>query len=320
MNVTLRQLQVFDAVARHLSYTRAAEELHLTQPAVSMQIKQLEGSVGLPLFEQLGKRTYLTEAGRELHRYARAINGQLKEAEQVLEELQGLKRGRLAVTVASTVNYFATRLLAGFCKHYPGVRVNLDVTNREGLLRQLDANETDIVLMGQPPAGRDLISETFMANPLVVIATPGHRLAGRSQIPFEDLRDETFLMRERGSGTRSAMERHFAKHGVRFTSSMEMNTNEAVKQSVEAGLGLGIVSLHTVELEREVGRLITLDVETFPIMRRWYVVHRRDKRLSSVALAFKEFVLSQSGDDSAAERKPTPDGPKRRRKKATGNS
>ncbi|MDX1486815.1 MAG: LysR family transcriptional regulator [Acidiferrobacterales bacterium] len=294
MNVTLRQLQVFEAVARHLSFTRAAEELYLTQPAVSMQVKQLEGAVGLPLFEQLGKRIHLTEAGRAMQRYSRVVAEQLREAQQVIEELKGIEGGRLQITVASTVNYFATRLLSAFCQRYKGVHVSLDVTNRENLLRQLESNETDIVLMGQPPDELDAVAEPFMDNPLVVIAPPDHPLTLRRKIPLSELRHETFLMRERGSGTRMAMERFFSEKGIKPSSSIEMTSNEAIKQSVEAGLGLGIVSAHTVELELEVERLKILDVQSFPIMRRWYVVHRRGKRLSAAATAFKDFVLSEA--------------------------
>lgn len=294
MHVTLRQLKVFEAVARHLSFTHAAEELYLTQPAVSMQVKQMEGSIGLPLFEQLGKKIYLTEAGREMYQCSRAIAAQLEEAEQAMEEIKGIRRGRLLITVASTVNYFTCRLLAAFCQRYDGVRINLDVTNRESLLRKLEVNETDIVLMGYPPDGLDLNAEPFMDNPLVIIAPPSHPLSQVSSIPLEDLRHETFLMRERGSGTRMAVERYLSERGIGLVSSVEMNSNEAIKQSVEAGLGLGFTSIHTVDLELEAGRLTTLDVESFPIMRKWYVVHRAGKRLSLVATAFKDFVLTET--------------------------
>jgi DNA-binding transcriptional LysR family regulator len=294
MNLTLRQLEVFEAVARHLSFTRAAEELYLTQPAVSMQVKQLEGAVGLALYEQLGKKIHLTEAGRAMHRYSRTIAEQLREAQQLIEELKGIEGGRLRITVATTVNYFATRLLSTFCQRYKGVRVSLDVTNREHLLRQLEANETDIALMGQPPGDLDAVAEPFMDNPLVVIAAPNHALARERRIPLKRLQQETFLMRERGSGTRMAMERFLAEHGITPSSGVEMTSNEAIKQSVEAGLGLGIVSAHTLELELEVGRLKVLDVESFPIMRRWYVVYRKGKRLSAAATAFRQFVLSEA--------------------------
>lgn len=293
MNITLRQLQVFDAVAKNLSYTAAAKALYLSQPAVSMQIKQLEDSLGLALFEQLGKKIYLTEAGREFYNHARAISRELAEADEVMEQLKGLGRGRLAVSVASTANSFATRLLAAFAKDHEGVTISLDVTNRRGLLDQLANNETDLVIMGRPPEGLNLATESFMENPLVVIAPPDHPLANQKQIPFERLQEEIFVVRERGSGTRNAMERFFAEHGVTLTTGMEMTSNEAIKQAVEAGLGLGIVSIHTLELELETRRLVVLDAESFPILRHWYVVHRRGKRLSPVAMAFKDYVLKQ---------------------------
>jgi DNA-binding transcriptional LysR family regulator len=293
MNLTLRQLKIFNAVSRHLSFTRAADELHLTQPAVSMQVKQLEQEVGLPLFEHQGKKIYLTEAGEEMHRYALSIMAQVDEAAQVFEEMKGLKRGRLNIAVASTANYFAPRLLGDFCERYPDVRVSLNVTNRKGLLRALTDNQADLVVMGRPPPDMDLVAESFMDNPLVMIASPNHPLCQLNNIPLQDLAAETFLVRERGSGTRTAMENHFAEHGVRLSTPMEMSTSEAIKQGVEAGLGLGILSLHTLEMELALKRVAILKVETFPIMRHWYVVHRKGKRLSQVTQAFKDFVLEQ---------------------------
>ena len=293
MHLTLRQLKVFEAVARLRSYTRAAAELHLTQPAVSMQVRQLEEAVGLELFERMGRRIHLTAAGEELHRCARAVARELEETETALEELKGLRRGRLSVAVASTANSFATRLLGAFGQRHPGTTLRLDVTNREGLLAHLAENDVDLVVMGRPPEGLDLETAPFMENPLVIIAAPGHPLAGRRAVPLEALREETFVVREQGSGTRIAMERHFAERGIRLRTGMEMSSNEAIKQAVQAGLGLGIVSIHTLELELEAGRLRVLDVEGFPILRHWYVVHRRGKRLSPLAAAFKAFVLEE---------------------------
>lgn len=294
VNVTLRQLKVFESVARHVSFTRAAEDLHLSQPAVSMQIKQLEENVGLPLFEQLGRKIFLTEAGREMYHYSRVVAQQLEEADAILEEMKGLTRGRLGIAVASTANYFTTQLIATFSRRVEHLTVSLDVTNREGLLRDLDSNETDMVIMGQPPEDLDLVAEPFMDNPLVVIAAPGHPLTARRQIPLADLQGEAFVVREHASGTRIAMERFFAERGVQLKAGMEMRSNEAVQQAVQAGLGLGIVSIHTLELELETGRLVVLDVESFPIMRQWYIVHRAGKRLSPVAQAFKSFVLEEA--------------------------
>ncbi|PZN83396.1 MAG: LysR family transcriptional regulator [Candidatus Methylumidiphilus alinenensis] len=294
MNITLRQLKVFERVARRLSFTRAAEELFLTQPAVSMQVKQFEETIGLPLFERLGKKIYLTRAGDELYSLSKTISRHLDEAEEMIEELKGTDGGRLVVAVASTGHYFAIRLLAEFCRRYPKVKLNFKVTNRKGVLQLLEDNEADIVLMGQPPEELDLVTEAFMDNPLVVIAPKGHHLEGRARIALEELMAETFLMREQDSGTRSSVERILVERGVSLSISMEMNSNGAIKQGVEVGLGLGVVSLHTIERELEDGRLVVLDVEPFPIMRQWYIVHRSGKRLSSVGLAFEEFVRSEA--------------------------
>jgi len=291
VNITFRQLRVFQTVAALLSHTRAAEELHLTQPAVSMQIKQLEDVVGLALFEKLGKTLLLTEAGRELYQYSRTIFAELEEAEEVLEALKGLSRGTLNVAVASTVNYFAPRLLAAFHRRHPGIRLTIEATNRMNLIRLLQVNEKDLVLMGQPPENLDLVSEPFMENPLVVIAPPTHPLAGKDGISLQRLAKETFLVREAGSGTRAAMERFFADYGIEIRTGMQMTRNEAIKQAVRAGMGLSVVSALSIELEVETGRLVVLDVEGFPIQRRWFVVHRRGKRLAPAAAAFREFLL-----------------------------
>lgn len=294
MHLTLRQLKVFESVARQLNYTRAAAELHLTQPAVSMQIKQLEDNLGVALLEQLGKRIHLTEAGQELLVYARGIIQQLDELEGVLNRIKGLGGGRLRISVATTANYFVPTLLASFSQRYPDVTVSLDVTNRETLLRQLNENTVDLVIMGQPPAEADVEAQSFLDNPLVVVAPPDHPLARHKTIPLARLQEETFLVREPGSGTRSAMERFFAERGMRLKTGMEVGSNEAIKQSVQAGLGLGLLSRATIEQELALKRLAVLDIEDFPIMRHWYVVHRKGKRLSAAADAFKSFVLKEA--------------------------
>jgi DNA-binding transcriptional LysR family regulator len=255
-----------------------------------MQIKQFEEAVGLPLFERLGKKIYLTQAGAELYQLSRNIAQQLDEAEQLIEELKGTETGRLNVSVANTVHYFAIRLLGEFCRRHPKVRVSFKVTNRKGLLQNLEDNEADLLLMGQPPDTQDLEAESFLKNPLVIIAPAGHPLSGKKNIALKELSNETFIMREIGSGTRNSVERFLAERGVHLTVSMEMNTNGAIKQGVEEGLGLGIVSIHTLERELEGGRLVVLDVESFPIMRQWFMVHRAGKRLSAIATQFADFV------------------------------
>lgn len=294
LHVTFRQLRVFEAVARNLSHSRAAEELFLSQPAVSMQIKHLEESAGLPLFEQIGKKIFLTEAGREMFHYARAIAAQLAEAEAVLTALKGLRRGKLNISVVSTANYFAPQLLAVFCRRFENITLSLNVTNRETLLAQLKDNEMDMAIMGQPPEGEDLEAAPFMENPLVVIAPPNHPLASASGITPSRLAGETFIVREPGSGTRGAMERYFQQHSMTLHTGMEMSTTEAIKQAVQAGMGLAVVSRHTIALELETGRLAILDVDSFPILRHWYIAHRKGKRLSAVAQAFKDFLLGEA--------------------------
>ena len=293
MNVTFRQLKVFEAVARQLSYTQAAKELYLTQPAVSMQIKQLEDNVGLPLLEKMGKKIFLTEAGNEMYHYARSIARELNEAGDIIELLKGVESGRLEITVATTANAFATRMLAMFKQQHAGVTISLDVTNRERLLQQLADNEKDIAIMGRPPEDADLVIEPFADNPLVVVAAPDHPLVSKQPIPLYMLQEQTFVVREQGSGTRTAMQRFFDQHNLKVTLSMEMNENEAIKQAVQEGMGLGVVSIHTIELELETKRLVILDVEDFPIMRHWYLVHRKEKRLSPITQTFKDYVLSE---------------------------
>ena len=292
MNFTLRQLEIFQLVAKHLSFTKAAEELFLSQPAVSGQVKQLENAVGLELYEQLGRKIYLTEAGKLIFDFSKSVNSKIKDVEREINNLKGIDGALLRISVGSTVNYFAARLLSNFCQQHTGVRLQLDVTNRATLIEKLEGNDTDLVLMGSLPDDLDLVVEPFMKNPLVIIAPPTHPLVGEKHIPLRKLKDDKLLMREVGSGTRIAMEQFFLeKKNFKLISTIEMNSNEAIKQSVEAGLGLGIVSIHTIELEQEVGRLKILDVRHFPINREWYIVHRKGKRLSAAAKLFKQFIL-----------------------------
>lgn len=294
MHLTLRQLQIFIEAAREASFTAAARKLHLSQPAVSMQIRQLEDSLGLPLFEPSGRGIILSEAGETLLAYALQIEDLLQGAFQALDSMKGLERGRLRVTVASTANHFTSRLLADFSNHHPGIAISLDVTNRAALLHQLANNETDIVLMGEPPASMDLQAEPFMDNPLVAIAAPSHPLAQDKIIPLERLTQEKFIMRENGSGTREAIMRFFQQRGLEIKTALEMSSNEAIKQAVEAGMGLGIVSMHTLELELFAHRLVMLPVDQMPILRQWFMVLRKGKPQTPIIREFHDFVLSNS--------------------------
>jgi DNA-binding transcriptional LysR family regulator len=289
--LTLRQLDILEAVARCGSFSRASEEMHLSQPAVSMQIKQLEETLGLPLFEQIGKRIHLTEAGREALEASRAVHRELANLEHALGDLQGLKGGALSVSVVSSASYLGARLIAAFRQIHPDVRVSLNAVNRETLLRHLAENSIDVALMGRPPENHDLLAQPFMDNPLVVIASPSHPLAGMHDIPLRRLAEEPFVGREQGSGTRSAVEKFFEANGLTLRVAMEMNKNEAIKQAVEAGLGVGVVSLHGELAKRN---LRILDVQGFPLLRKWYLVQRQGKRLSTAAQAFARFVLNEA--------------------------
>jgi DNA-binding transcriptional LysR family regulator len=292
-DVTVRQLQIFVSAARHLSFSRASEELHLTQPAISMQMKQLEGLAGLPLFERVGRRLALTPAGEALLRHAHQVMQALRDAEDALAALKGLRHGRIAIAVVSTAKYFAPKLLALFARKRPGVEVRLLVNNRDAVGQLLAGNEVDLALMGTPPGGLDLVATPFARHPLVIIAHPEHRLGRRRRVPVEELEAETFLVRELGSGTRAAMERFLEKARVRPAALVELASNETIKQAVMAGMGVAFISQHAIGLELATSQLAILAVEGLPVMRNWNVVRRREKVLSPAAAAFEAFVLDE---------------------------
>ena len=289
-NVSLRSLKVFEAVARHRSFSRAAQELHLTQPAVSMQVRSLEAEAGLPLTEQIGKKIFLTDAGAELARHARLIASQLAAAEEALAAIRGLAGGRLSVGVVSTAKYFAPRLLAQFRARHPGMALQLEVHNRQTIVRQLGDNEIDLAIMGRPPEELATAADVFAPNPHVIIATPEHRLARRRKLAAADIEAETFLVREPGSGTRGAMERYFLEHGIAPSQRLEMGSNETIKQAVMAGMGISFISENTIGLELAAGLLARLPVAGTPLMRQWHVVRLAQKQLSPLASAFREFL------------------------------
>ncbi|MFQ4146907.1 LysR family transcriptional regulator [Chlorogloeopsis sp. ULAP02] len=286
---TLHQLKVFEAAARHGSFTRAAEELFLTQPTVSMQIKQLTKSVGLPLFEQVGKRLYLTEAGRELYATCRQIFETIAKFEMKVADLKGLKQGQLRLAVITTAKYFIPRLLGPFCQLYPGIEISLQVTNHEGILERMTNNMDDLYIMSQVPEHLDVSYQQFLENPLVVLAPINHVLANEKNIPIQRLADEPFIMREPGSGTRRAVQKLFDEHGVTVNVKLELGSNEAIKQAIAGGLGISILSRHT--LLPDTGDLIILDVEHFPIKRNWYMVYPSGKQLSIVARTYFEYLM-----------------------------
>ncbi|MEW6312766.1 MAG: LysR family transcriptional regulator [Pseudomonadota bacterium] len=289
-HTTLRQLEVFEAIARLRSFTRAAEELHLTQPTVSMQIKKLTDAVGMPLFEQIGKKVHLTEAGFALQNFSREIFDNFTRFEMLIADMQGLKQGKLKLGVITTAKYFIPRILGAFCRQYPGIDVSMKVSNRGRILERLDNNEDDLYILGQMPEDPNVIAQPFLDNPLVVLAPADHPLARVKNIPLRRLSAEPFLLREAGSGTRNATERLFEQHNLCIKVRMELGSNEAIKQAVAGGLGVSVLSAHTLTLDGLAGMLAILDVEGFPIERHWCVAYPKGKQLSVVATTFLHYL------------------------------
>jgi LysR family transcriptional regulator, low CO2-responsive transcriptional regulator len=291
-HATLRQLKVFESVARNLSFSRAAEELFLTQPAVSTQIRKLEEHAGNVLFEQFGKKIYLTPAGTELLQISRAIIAQFDAAEAAMAQFKGVSGGKLNVGVISAGDYFFPRMLVEFAGRHQGVTLNFTVHNREGLLSHIHDNLTDLGIMVRPPRDADMVDQAFAPHPYVVVAAANHPLARERNIPVSRLMSEGFVVREKGSDTWHSMEDAFGDHLPRLRIAMAIKSTETIKQAVIAGMGLSFLSLHTIGQELRTGGLAVLDVQGFPLMLNWYVVHRRNKRLPPVAQAFKDFLLS----------------------------
>jgi LysR family transcriptional regulator, low CO2-responsive transcriptional regulator len=292
-SVSLRQLRAFVEVARQGSFARAARALHVTQPAISMQIRDLEAAVGLPLFERAGRGLRLATGGEYFLVYARRIFATLKEAEDALARLRGLKGGRVVIGMVSTAEHFLPRLLARFRGEHPGIEIRLQVGNREQLVRALHHNEVDLAVMGRAPQELAARAEPFAAHPLSVIASPAHPLARKRRLAPAALQDQPFIVREAGSGTRAAMEQFFAEHGLSPPAIMEMTGNETIKQAVVADMGLAFLSLHTVAQELARGELRVLDIAGLPVMRRWHIVSVQARPLSPAAEAFRYFVLSE---------------------------
>ena len=290
---TLRQLKAFVEVAKAAGIGRAAQALHLTQPAVSMQIRDLEAAVGLPLFERAGKGMRLTTTGEYFLVYARRIFATLKEAEDTIARLRGLQGGRVLIGMVSTADHFLPQLLARFRGEHPGVEIRLQVGNREQLAQALHANEVDLAVMGRPPDNLAARSEPFAAHPLAIVAAAGHPLARRRGLAPAAVADQPFIVREPGSGTRAAMEEFFAEHRLAPPAIMEMGGNETIKQAVLADMGLAFLSLHTVAQELARGELRVLDIEGLPLLRRWHIVSQQARTLSPAAEAFRYFVLEE---------------------------
>jgi len=292
-NATFRQLRVFSEVARQLSFAKAAQALHLTPPAVSMQIKELEGHVGMALFERSGRKVALTTVGEYMLVHARKILSTLKDAEDTAARLQKLEQGRLTIGMVSTAKYFLPGLLTQFRQEHPGIELRLAVGNREQLVRMLHANEVDIAVMGRPPRELATRAEPFAAHPHVFVAATGHPLAAAGMLSAETLREDGFILREPGSGTRAALESFLGDARVELRVTMEMASNETIKQAVMAGMGISFLSLHTIGLELDQHMIAVLDIVGTPVARAWHVVHTLSKLLSPAAEAFRYFMLER---------------------------
>lgn len=302
MNLTFRQLKLFIALADTGSVSATARAMHVTQPTVSMQLKEIAQTVGMPVHEVIGRRVFLTDAGRELLATARAIADEWEVLEQKFDGMRGLTRGRLRVSVVNTAKYFIPRLLAGFCAGHPEIDISLEVQNRDGVVARLRDNRDDLYIMSMPPADMDLEDSVFMPNPLLLVAPPTHALAGRRGLSLQKLADERFILREQGSGTRMATDQVFRELGFRPRLRMEMGSNEAIRQSVAGGLGVAVLSAHALVEGQPEDQVAVLDVRGFPLHSQWHVVYPKGKRLSPIASVFREQLLK--GGASAFARTP----------------
>jgi len=290
---TLHQLKVFEVCARQGSFTKAAEELMITQPTVSTQIKQLTQAIGLPLFEQIGKRLYLTDGGQALLETCQEIFSSLDNFEMKVAALQGMQKGKLSLSVITTAKYFIPRLLGLFCQKYPDIDISLQFLNHENLQKRMLKNQDDLYILSNMPQEIDLCGEAFLDNPLVVVTRKDHPLVNQTNIPITALNNETFIMREAGSGTRKAIQNLFNKHNIEVKVRLELGSNEAIKQAIAGGLGISVLSRHTLISEGS-GELAILDVQNFPINKNWYATYLTGKQLSVVAQAFLKFILTES--------------------------
>lgn len=295
MNATFRQLRLFLALAEHGSITAAAKACHVTQPTVSMQLRELADTVGLPLYEQIGKRLHLTEAGETLARTAQAMLEQWREFEQDINAMKGLEQGRLRVALVSTAKYFVPRLLGSFCAQHPNIEIALEILNRDGVVARLRENRDDLYIMSMPPESLELEQHAFLHNPLVLIAPAAHPRQGR-QLELTELQAERFILRERGSGTRLACDAYFAQCGFVPAVRLELGSNEAIKQAVSGGLGLAVISRHALAARPEDDQLTVLDVAGFPLQSHWFTLYPRGKRLSPIAAVFLEHLQQSAAE------------------------
>lgn len=294
MHITFRQLRLFLALADSGSVSAAAKAMHVTQPTASMQLKEVTQSVGAPLFEFVGKKFYLTDLGKELAATARTVAHTWDAFEQNLDAVKGLSRGKLKVAVVSTAKYFMPRLVGSFCKQYPQIDISLEILNRDGVVQRLRENLDDLYIMSMPPADMDLRDEVLMANPIVVIAATSDTLAKSKRVSLQVLAERRFILREKGSGTRMAVDQYFRKMRFKPDVRLELGSNEAIKESVAGGLGIGVVSRHALHGLKKAHGVSVMELDGFPLPSAWHIVHPASKKLSPLAMAFKQHLLKQA--------------------------
>ena len=292
MNITFKQLRIFLAVFDAGSVSAAAKSTHVTQPTVSMQLKEISNAVGLPLYEVISKKIYFTDAGKELASTAREMLNAWSNFEQSIDAAKGLTRGKLKIAVVSTAKYFMPRLIGQFCKKYPDIDISLEILNRDGVLMRMQENLDDLYIMSQPPTDMDLIDDIFLHNPLVPIAAYSHPLTKKTSVPLNSFLDQRFILREKGSGTRMTIDKYFKTQKFRPDIRMELGSNEAIKEAVAGGLGIGVVSKHALHGHQKEHGVAIINVKGFPIMSHWHIVHPAKKHLPPVAVAFKTHLLN----------------------------
>jgi DNA-binding transcriptional LysR family regulator len=292
MNITFKQLRIFLAVFDAGSVSAAAKSTHVTQPTVSMQLKEISNAVGLPLYEVISKKIYFTDAGKELASTAREMLNAWSNFEQSIDAAKGLTRGKLKIAVVSTAKYFMPRLIGQFCKKYPDIDISLEILNRDGVLMRMRENLDDLYIMSQPPTDMDLIDDIFLHNPLVPIAAYSHPLTKKTSVPLNSFLDQRFILREKGSGTRMTIDKYFKTQKFRPDIRMELGSNEAIKEAVAGGLGIGVVSKHALHGHQKEHGVAIINIKGFPIMSHWHIVHPAKKHLPPVAVAFKTHLLN----------------------------
>jgi DNA-binding transcriptional LysR family regulator len=298
MNITFRQLRLFLALAETGSVTAAARMVHVTQPTASMQLKEMTDSVGAPLYEVIARKVHLTQLGNDLANTARLISSQWETFEQQVNGLKGLTRGKLKVAVVSTAEYFVPRILGTFCAKYPQIDITLEVLNRDGVVKRLESNLDDLYIMSQPPLNLDIDDEVFMPNPLLLVASKQHILAQRKRFDLTSLKNEKFIFREKGSGTRMATDAYFKKLKFKPDVRLELGSNEAIKQAVIGGLGLAVLSKYSLGDQVENNDVAILKCSGFPIASRWHIVSPKGKKLSPIAMIFKEHLSAQAAEQT----------------------